>query len=304
MAEVDTAGDPVRGDRDGQRIDLTLIRNLPYAAGSEAQKLDIYLPYRVTGLRPVILWMHPGGFHGGDKGGVANSPGARVSMIELVLPMIERGYSVVSANYRLSGEAIFPAAVHDVKAAVRWIRANATQYYFNPRKIAAWGSSAGGYLAQMLATTGGVGAMEDLSVGNADQSSRVVAAVDWYGPVDFLLMDPQHTELGQEAHVHEAGSPESKFMGGPIYEIIEKCRAASPMTYVSKDSTPLYIQQGKGDLIIPYLQSRMLAEKMTAAIGKENVILKLVEKVGHADWGFFSLANISKVIDFLDRYLK
>jgi len=71
-----------------------------------------------------------------------------------------------------------------------------------------------------------------------------------------------------------------------------------------KDSAPLYIQQGKEDLIIPYPQSRMLAEKMTAAIGKEHVILKLVEKVGHADGGFFALANINKVIDFLDRYIK
>jgi pimeloyl-ACP methyl ester carboxylesterase len=70
-----------------------------------------------------------------------------------------------------------------------------------------------------------------------------------------------------------------------------------------KDSTPLYIQQGKGDLIIPYLQS-MLAEKMKAALGKEHAIMKLVEKVGHVDWGFFKLANINKVIDFLDRYLK
>ena len=129
-------------------------------------------------------------------------------MIELVLPMLERGYSVVSANYRLSGEAAFPAAVHDVKAAVRWIRANAAGSGFNPDKIAAWGSSAGGYLSAMLRTTGGVGALEDLSLGNADQSSRVVAAVDWYRPVDFLTMDQQHAELGHEARVHEAGSPE------------------------------------------------------------------------------------------------
>ena len=304
MAEADTAGDSAGSDREGRRIDLTLIRDVAYATRSEAQKLDIYMPNHVAGSRPVILWLHPGGFHGGDKGGVASSPGAKVSMLELVLPMLERGYTVVSANYRLSGEAAFPAAVHDVKAAVRWIRANAARYHFDADKIAAWGSSAGGYLAQMLATTGGVGALEDLSLGNADQSSGIVAAVDWYGPVDFLTMDQQHAELGHEAHVHEAGSPESKFMGGPIYEISEKCRAASPMTYVSKDSTPLYIQQGKGDLIIPYLQSRMLAEKMTAAIGKEHVVLKLVENVGHADWGFFKLANVNKVIDFLDRYQK
>jgi acetyl esterase/lipase len=304
MAAEEASNNPDRGDQAGHRFDLTFIRDLPYATRSEAQKLDIYTPYQAAAPRPVILWMHPGGFHGGDKGGVAKSPGAKVSMLELVLPMLERGYSVVSANYRLSGEAVFPAAVHDVKAAVRWIRANAVRYHFNSDKIAAWGSSAGGYLSAMLAATGGVGELEDLSMGNDDQSSRVVAAADWYGPVDFLIMDQQHAELGHEAHVLEATSPESKFMGAPIGADPERCKAASPLTYVSKDSAPLFIQQGKGDLIIPYLQSMMLAGKMAAAIGPEHVVLNLVEEVGHADWGFFKPENIHTVINFLDRYLK
>ena len=288
----------------GHRIDLTLVKDVAYATRSEAQKLDIYLPARVDGPRPVILWIHPGGFHCGDKGGNASSPGAKFSILELVLPMLERGYSVVSTNYRLSGEAVFPAAVHDVKAAVRWIRTHASRYDFARDKIVAWGSSAGGYLATMLATTGGVEALEDLSMGNADPSSRIAAAVDWYGPVDFLLMDKHHAELGHEAHVHEAGSPESRFMGAPIFKVRERCQAATPMTYIGKDSAPLYIQQGKGDLIIPYPQSMMLAEKLSAAIGSEHVVLNLVEKVGHADWGFFKPGNIHKIIDFLDRYIR
>ena len=288
----------------GKRIDLTLIRDLAYADQSEAQKLDIYMPSRVTGPRPVILWIHPGGFCEGDKGGNSNMALARVNMLELVLPMLERGYSVVSTNYRFSQEAIFPALIFDVKAAVRWIRANAAKYHFNPDKIAAWGSSSGGYLAAMLATTGGVKELEDLSMGNADQSSRVVAAVDWYGPTDFLMMDPHHLEIGQEAHVHEASSHESLLMGAPLLTIIEKCKTATPMTYVSKDSTPIYITQGKGDPTIPYPQSITLAEKMAAAIGKEHVVLKLVEKVGHADEVFFKLDHINKVIDFLDKYMK
>jgi acetyl esterase/lipase len=291
-------------DKTDRRIDLTLVKDVAYATRSEAQKLDIYLPSRVDGPRPVILWIHPGGFHCGDKGGNASSPGAKFSILELALPMLERGYSVVSTNYRLSGEAVFPAAVHDVKAAVRWIRTRASRYGFAPDKIVAWGSSAGGYLATMLATTGGADALEDLSLGNADQSSRIAAAVDWYGPVDFLLMDEHHTELGREAHVHEAGSPESRFMGAPIYEIRERCKAATPMTYIGKDSAPLYIQQGKGDVIIPYPQSMMLAEKLAAAIGAERVVLDLVEMVGHADWGFFKPENIHKIIDFLDRYIR
>ena len=122
----------------GRRLDLSIIKDLPYANQSEAQKLDIYMPFHNAGSRPVILLIHPGGFHTGDKGGDCEIPLARVNMIELVRPMIERGYSVVSINYRLSQEAIFPALIFDIKAAVRWIRANAAQYGFRKDKIAAW----------------------------------------------------------------------------------------------------------------------------------------------------------------------
>jgi acetyl esterase/lipase len=289
----------------GKSMDITIIRDVPYAKQSDAQKLDIYL---LTKKRkkpsPVIMWMHPGGFYEGDKGGNSFMALARINMFTLVEPMLERGYAVVSINYRLSQEAIFPALIYDIKAAVRWIRAKAPSYNFNADKIAAWGSSSGGYLSAMLATTGGVKELEDLSMGNPKKSSRVTAAVDWYGPTDFLQMDAQHVQLGQEAHVHDASSPESLLMGAPIMEIVERCKAATPMSYISHSSSPIYIQQGKGDLTIPYFQSMMLAERVAAAIGKENVVLELFEIVGHADAIFFTTENINKILDFLDKYMK
>lgn len=285
-------------------IDITIRRDIPYATQSEAQKLDIYMIPKGERSCPVIMWMHPGGFHEGDKDGSAIAPLAVVNMIRLVQPMLERGYAVVSINYRLSQEAIFPALIFDVKAAVRWIRANAAKYGFNPDKVAAWGSSAGGYLAAMLANTRDVKDLEDLSLGNPDQPSRVTAAVDWYGPTDFLQMDPQHIQLGQEADVHDADSPESRLMGAAVTLVPDRCKAASPMTYISRESTPIFIQQGTGDPIIPYPQSVMLAEQMSAAIGKENVFFELIENVGHADPVFFTLKNIHGVLDFLDKYMK
>jgi acetyl esterase/lipase len=106
-----------------------------------------------------------------------------------VLPMLEglkRGYAVVAVNYRLSWEAKFPALVHDVKAAVRWIRANARRYGLDPARIVAWGGSAGGYLASVLGTSAGIQGLEDLSMGNPNQPSNVQAVVDWFGPTDFL----------------------------------------------------------------------------------------------------------------------
>ena len=157
-------------------IDITIIRDVPYATQSAAQKLDIYMLAKRDKPCPVIMWMHPGGFHEGDKDGSAIAPLAIVNMIKLVQPMLERGYAAVSINHRLSQEAIFPALMFDVKAAIRWIRANAARYNFNPNKVAAWGSSAGGYLAAMLATTGDVKELEDLSLGNPDQSSTTQIA--------------------------------------------------------------------------------------------------------------------------------
>ncbi len=115
--------------------------NLAYASISAAQQLDVYLPNEGEGPFPVIIAIHGGAFMGCDKADLQ------------VLPMLEglkRGYAVVSINYRMSGEAKFPALVQDAKAAIRWVRANAAQYKFDPNRIAAWGGSAGGYLSNML----------------------------------------------------------------------------------------------------------------------------------------------------------
>ena len=93
-------------------------------------------------------------------------------------------------------------------------------------------------------------------------------------------------------------------MGAPVRQVPDKCKAASPMTYVKPGNAPILIQQGKEDMIIPYPQSVMLAEQMSAAIGEENVIFELIDNVGHADHIFFTLENIHNVLDFLDKYMK
>lgn len=293
-----------KGSRLAERIALAILRDLPYADNSEAQRLDLYLAARRPTPSPVILWMHPGGFHEGDKDGSAIQPLAIINIIKLFQPALERGYAVASINYRLSQEAIFPALIHDIKAAVRWVKAHADTYGFDPERVAAWGSSAGGYLAAMLATTAGVKELEDLSMGNSGFSSRVAAAIDWYGPVDFSLMDAHHLQIGQEAHVHEATSPESILMGAPVNTIVEKCKFASPATHAGPDSAPLFIQQGMGDPVIPYPQSLLLADQMKAALGDDKVYLDLVPEAGHAAPVFFTIQNINKVMDFLDRHLQ
>ena len=186
-------------------------RDVAYATQSEAQKMDIFLPATGDGPFPVIISIHGGAFKMGDK-----ADGQETAAKE----GLNYGYAVASINYRLSGEAIWPAQIYDVKAAIRWIRANASQYGLNSAKIAVWGGSAGGHLSAMAGTSGGVSSLEDTSLGNAGQSSRVQAVVDWFGPINFLTMDAQFAASGVNGEVHNTPtSPESQLMGQNITEI-------------------------------------------------------------------------------------
>jgi acetyl esterase/lipase len=273
--------------------------DIPYATISPAQKLDIYLPDESDGLFPVIVSIHGGAFMGCDKADAQ------------VMPMLEglnRGYAVVAVNYRLSWEAKFPALIQDVKAAVRWIRANAPRYRFDPGKIAAWGGSAGGYLSTMLGTSGGIPELEDLSLGNPDQPSYIQAVVDWFGPTDFLKMDEQLTQSGlapQEGQRHnEENSPESLLFGEKITEIPEKVKAANPETYIRPGAPPFFIQHGIKDPVVPVQQSIGLAVKLKSVLGDNMVILDLLEQAQHADPLFETQENVENVFRFLDKHLK
>ncbi len=172
------AGFPGGPQRSGQmpKANTQNIKNkyldVAYAGKSAAQKLDIYLPSEDKGPFPVIVFIHGGAFKMGDKSSFEVNP---------ALEGLKHGYAVVSVNYRLSGEAIFPAQIQDVKAAIRFIRANAGKYHLNSNKIASWGASAGGHLSAMVGTTGDIQEFDDASLGNATQSSQVHAVIDWFG---------------------------------------------------------------------------------------------------------------------------
>jgi acetyl esterase/lipase len=274
------------------------ILDIPYAEQSPAQKLDIYLPDNIPGLKPVIVSIHGGAFMGCDKSDMQ------------VMPMLEglkRGYAVVAVNYRLSWEAKFPALIQDVKAAVRWIRANASRYQLDPQRIAAWGGSAGGYLASMLGTSAGIPELEDLSLGNPEQPSIVQAVVAWYGPTDFLKMDEQLIASGLnplEDQCHNgANSPESLLLGQRITEIPERVNAANPETYIRHGAPPFFLQHGTKDCVVPVQQSVNFAAKLSKMLGEDRVRLELIQDAEHADPRFESPDNVKKVLDFLDKCL-
>ena len=273
--------------------------DVAYAAVSPAQKLDLYWPAAGNGPFPVIMAIHGGAFKGGDKRDIQLMP---------MLEGLRHDYAVVSINYRLSGEAKFPALVQDVKAAIRWVRANAANFLFDPAKIAVWGGSAGGYLALMAGVAAGIPELDDPTLGNPEQPENVQAVVAWFPPTDFLRMDAQLEASGfmQTPDSAHSGpeSPESLILGQPITQIPEIVRAANPETYIRPGLPPFFIQHGHADDTVPYQQSLNFAAKLAAQLGPQAVTYELLLNARHADPVFETPANVKKVLDFLDSVLK
>lgn len=269
--------------------------DLAYAENSPAQKLDIYLPEKGDGPFPVIVAIHGGAFKFGDKRGGGIRP---------LLSGLQRGYAVASINYRLSGEAQWPAQIHDVKAAIRWLRANAAEHQLDPKRMATWGSSAGGYLSALAGVSGEVAKLEG-DQGNAEQSSRVQAVVDWFGPINFLTMDPQFAASGIDGQKHSTpGSFESQLLGKPITQAPELVAEANPETYISQDDPPMLIQHGAVDAVIPRQQSIEFARRLEEVLGREKVVIEILEDAGHGGPKFVTPKNVAKALDFLDEHLK
>lgn len=273
--------------------------DLAYADSSPAQKLDVYWPEEGDGPFPVIVSIHGGAFMGGDKRDIQLTP---------MLECLKRDYVLVGVNYRMSGEAKFPALIHDVKAAIRWIRANAENYLFDPKRIATWGGSAGGYLSLMMGVSAWATELEDLSLGNSEQPGHVQAVVDWFGPTDFLKMDEQLAESGlmppEEFSHNSANSPESLLLGAQITQIPELVHKANPETYIRPIAPPFFIQHGTQDDTVPHQQSVNMAARLTDVIGADKVTLELLPGARHADPAFETPQNVKKVLDFLDSILR
>jgi acetyl esterase/lipase len=270
--------------------------DIPYAHTSPAQQLDVYLPESGDGPFPVLLSIHGGAFAIGDK---------RDTQVLPFLRSLSRGYGVVSVNYRLSGEAIFPAGLQDVKAAIRWLRAHGVEYSLDADRIVAWGGSSGANYAAMVATTAGDTLFDDPALGNEKYACDVQVAVDWFGPTDFLTMDKQLAESGLGPSDHsEAFSPESRYLGAPIAATPDKVRLASPMTYIGEHMAPILIQHGRADNLVPFQQSLQLAEAIEARVGAERFELDLFDGAGHADPMFESEQNLERVFEFIERRLR
>lgn len=257
------------------------LRDLEYGrANNHAMQLDLYLPEQSDHPLPLIIWVHGGAWRAGSKD--APSPALRFTA---------KGYAVAQVGYRLSQEAIFPAQIHDCKAAVRWLRANAAKYNLDPDKFAAWGGSAGGHLVALLGVSEGILELEG-KVNDLKTSSRVQAVVDWYGPTDFL----QSSNLPSRIRPGDTNSPVARLLGGPVLENKDKAAAASPMSYVSKAAPPFLIMHGDQDETVPIRQSESFYEALKKA-GVDATFIP-VKGAGH---GFRGPDATKPVEEFLQR---
>ena len=254
---VDRALPPAAVTERGHRRWTDLLFGAP--VGFRPLALDIVVPAPGAGPYPVVVFIHGGAWLFGHR--------ATLNPILAGLRLFERlpaaGYGFASISYRFSGEATFPAQLHDAKAAVRWLRARAPTLDLDPDRVAAWGESAGGHLAALLGLTGDRPDLEG-DVGVLGPSSSVQAVVDWYGPSDLLTMDEQAHPEATFSH-DRPDAPEALLIGGPVQEAAEAARAASPVTYVHGGAPPFLLQHGVDDRIVPAGQSEELAAALTAA---------------------------------------
>lgn len=262
------------------------------ADGDEAQSLDIYFPEKRAGEPlPLLVWIHGGGWQGGSK---ARPP---------YLNQLPRGYVVASIEYRFSQKAPFPAQIQDCQAAIRWLRANAEKYGIDPDRVGVGGASAGGHLAALLGTSGGKKAFEAIG-GNEEQSDRVQAVCDIFGPTDFwtVISQAEEDKNVKSALKWNEGDPYSRLIDGKLGQDKAKCEAVSPVNYVSKDDPPFLILHGDRDNLVPYAQSVELRDLLADA-GVE-VTLQRLPGAGHGGPAFALPAVGRLAASFFDKHLK
>jgi acetyl esterase/lipase len=248
----------------------------------EHLQLNLARPARGPGPFPAVLCIHGGGL----------CRGRRESCDKLCMNLAEKGYVAATVSYRLAPRYRFPAAVHDVKAAVRWLRANAREYAIDPDRIGATGASAGGYLAQFLGVTPRVPRFEG-NGGNAEQSTAVACVVNVYGPSDFVS-DWETSVDGKELL--------PKILGGGLETHRESYIQASPLTWVRPNAAPTLCIHGTADKYVAHEQSVWLVEKLRAA-GVEATLLTL-EGAGHGFKGADAEKAEAALLEFLDTHLR
>jgi acetyl esterase/lipase len=286
----DRFGAPPAGER---RADRIIYRDAFVAQeqGFRPLLLDLMVPADVDGPVPVVLWVHGGGWRNG-------SPKITPDWLageDHVGTALAAGLAVALPAYRLSGEAAFPAPLHDLKSAVRYLRCHASELGIDPERIGVWGESAGGLLASLVALS-----TDEGTVGVTEGGSAVQAAVVWYGPSNLATMQ-SHAHPRATGDHDADDSPESLLIGAPVTRSPERVAAASPVSHVRADAPPMLLVHGEEDVVVGYRQSVELA----AALRAVGAPVELVPVPGgdHLFGGADLREQVRRSVDFLSRTL-
>ena len=261
----------------------------------EAHRLDIYLPKTNKEKYKVIIAIYGSAWYSNNM--------KTVTYLSLGKPLTDAGFAVVCINHRSSGDAKFPAQIHDVKAAIRFIRANAGKYKLDTSFVGITGFSSGGHLSSFAGVTNGmkkrkVGSttvdLEGTIGGNLDQSSRVDAVVDWFGPVDMSRMENCAT-------VKDGKSPEAALIGGAPADNPDMVTLISPITYVSKQCPRFLVFHGDADNVVPHCQGVFFSEALQQAGRLETFVS--VPGGGHGPVTF-NEQTFSRMVDFFVKEAK
>ena len=246
-------------------------------------KLNLARPKEVAGgaRLPAIVCIHGGGFRAGDRAG----------WNERCKKLAGRGYVAVTVTYRLAPRSQFPAAVQDVKAAVRWLRANAGKYHVDPDRIGAVGDSAGGHLAQFLGVTGDVTQFDGDQ--NPGQSSRVACVVNFYGPSDLTRSYGKSVDAAEVLPL---------FLGGDVEHQRRRHILASPLYWVTPAAAPTLLIHGTEDKYVNYEQATWILDRLKAA--NVEVELLTLQGAGHGFKGEDARRAEKAMFDFFDKQLK
>jgi len=223
--------------------DYRVVPNIIYLrANNWENKVDVYAPRNAAGPTPVVMYIHGGGWVGGNK--EAN--------VLRVLPYLEMGWAVVNVGYRLGQVSLAPAAVEDCRCALRWVIRNAKEYNFDPARIIVTGNSAGGHLAL---TTGMIPASAGLDrICPGTEPLGVAAVINWYGIADVAdLIDGPNTKTYAVQWL------------GSLPDRVEVARRVSPLTYVRRDLPPILSIHGDADPVVPYQQATRLTQSLKDA---------------------------------------
>jgi acetyl esterase/lipase len=273
-----------------QAAEVIVEKDIVYGTGGTKQlKLNLARPEQAGGLLPGLIFIHGGGWRGGDR-----------SMYDGEIQNAARhGYVAAAIAYRLtdpddSGKARnpFPAQIEDVKCAIRWLRANAEKYHVDPNRIGVTGGSAGGHLSLLAGVTGRSNQFEG-NGGNPGVSSQVQAVVNYFGPTDLPKL--------HATSKHAAGVVEV-LLNGPPEKSPELYKTASPVTYVSKDAPPILTIHGTADPVVPVDQATEFDAAMKKAGGSHEMLLLDGEQHGFTPKGYQAAAEAT--YKFFDKHLK